>query len=1218
MELLNNNKLETKNNTLLEGIKVGDTVEINCYGDVSRGSIVSFGEDIIEVATDSNKKKRIKINAISSIETYVPAASGPSMDPNMDAVEERPAKKDLTETDKKKHFTFLPESETSQKIKILGKIDLSQLPQKNNKETISLSTPPLEANSPKVIANHEVMLPSMGKLKRKGPMFGFIATDQGEDLYFSHAELVSYYGILDEPSVGDDVIFSLDKNSKGVVAKCVHKQCSRDTMEELIEKMQSLSHPFYTRLRHQLENFEKQTGKIEDETTNLYHFFKRAGLAQLKEDYNPNNVERAFAERLTQEEYIKAINLLIDETVKKDPSKSYNLFLRSSSYARSHGMFDDAEKIIEKALDIFSDVHKIKGYFNTLLKQIVNLRQRFRVTEEIVTKNLEVLNEHFPSMPSYVKDAILSYKDFNGITRDKAAVQTGWYKKEYIEELKEKIKQNNADDSLCLTLMKLEIALAPKSYNPISDMSHFLVNRAKKLLALGNRQKYSEVRYLLRLSFRFKTFELGFDNTVGLFIMTLGNYSPTDIDMYMRGEGTDYKLGNLWNSIDLCEETTLELALLSISNEKIKSRIIKWYEEKGEDVNNIELLIKEIHDLKLYYTQYTDDPLNNFPSFISYIDKLPVLLKVEKDFVSNDAIKILPRVADFNQDNNYEKIRNAFKSAKDMVDKGIATLLTQPTEVGYEIILPAFRLLADKIAAEFTDLEKRAVPDISTTILQPIELIDRNTASLNIEVQHSTESARNIYLRTIKISGEDLCCSKEELIESNLSAGEEKLINIKLSINDKSIQEKAAEFKYEIEYDDIFIATDKRVLRSKEGTKTINLDDTIFEEIDNKFAMSSGGQELDADDPMFFGRKNIIERLHNQILAGKNNQIAIYGQKRSGKSSLLNRIKSKLMKETSCPVICGKFSLQGLSEEEENPERWILKSVAEALIAARREFGLGDISKQDVASFFENKTDPFSALIDFIEKCNDTNKKDGYQNAHLVVLIDEFTYLYQLIKEGRICKDFMRRWKALIETPGINLQTIIAAQDTLPHFMRESYASNSFNIFSKEPLSYLSKDEALQLIREPVKDVVRYHRHSDEKIYDYTAGSPFFTQIFCSQLVKYLNERKNHTVGSDEIQAVAKNLCTGKNRLEDGVFECLINEADGSYYNNKENKIVLKEIAMRTRVGGYVCVEDLHTEMPKQRLYEVLNNLLTRNVISKNGDGYTINVKLFSQWIQNN
>ena len=198
MGQLNNNKMETKNNTLLQGVKVGDTVEINCYGDVSKGSIVSFGEDIIELATDSDRKKRIKINAISSIETYVSAASDISTEPNVDAVEERPEKKGLTETDKKKHFTSLPEAETLPKIKTLGKIDLSQFPQKNKKETIVLSTPLSETKSPKAIARHEEMLPSMGKLKRIGSEFGFITpTGQNEDLYFSRNELVSYYGILE-------------------------------------------------------------------------------------------------------------------------------------------------------------------------------------------------------------------------------------------------------------------------------------------------------------------------------------------------------------------------------------------------------------------------------------------------------------------------------------------------------------------------------------------------------------------------------------------------------------------------------------------------------------------------------------------------------------------------------------------------------------------------------------------------------------------------------------------------------------------------------------------------------------------------------------------------------------------------------------------------------------------------------------------------------------
>lgn len=45
--------------------------------------------------------------------------------------------------------------------------------------------------------------------------------------------------------------------------------------------------------------------------------------------FSPNDAEKLFAEKLSAEEYAKGINLLIDEVIKTDPSKSYNLFLRS-------------------------------------------------------------------------------------------------------------------------------------------------------------------------------------------------------------------------------------------------------------------------------------------------------------------------------------------------------------------------------------------------------------------------------------------------------------------------------------------------------------------------------------------------------------------------------------------------------------------------------------------------------------------------------------------------------------------------------------------------------------------------------------------------------------------------------------------------------------------------------------------------------------------------
>lgn len=116
----------------------------------------------------------------------------------------------------------------------------------------------------------------------------------------------------------------------------------------------------------------------------------------------------------------------------------------------------------------------------------------------------------------------------------------------------------------------------------------------------------------------------------------------------------------------------------------------------------------------------------------------------------------------------------------------------------------------------------------------------------------------------------------------------------------------------------------------------------------------------------------------------------------------------------------------------------------------------------------------------------------------------------------------------------------------------------------------------------------------------------------------YLNFKKSRTVGKEEIETVANRLCTGTDRLEPSTFECLTKEADGSDFYESDNKRILKAIAEQTRAGGHVNMEDLDVDMPQEHIKEVLNNLYSCRVISKQGEDYSINVKLFVKWILNN
>ena len=1124
---------------------------------------------------------------------------------------------DVTSVTQPQVDIYKPEQISLQGPKIVGKIDLSTIKDpKKKKDNTSTSKVQQEVadTSPNYI--DEDLLPSMGKIIRMGAVYGWIMpNNQTDNIYFNTQELVSYTGIIDSPKVGDEVIYSMSKNTQGPIAACIHKQCTKEVVEELIDKFR-----FNTKtcsfLKKHLDDYENINLANTNKGNELGYYLNRVGV-ELYDSYSADETERLFAEKLSAEEYAKGVNLLIDEVVKSDLTKSYNLFLRSYSYTKSHKMYNESKVLVKKALRVFARHERKVKYFKGLLRNINSLSDRIEITDKLIAGILCSPEKSSLNLQPYVRNSILNHKDFNGITPDQETIRTGLYKEDYIEEVKEYIKQNKADDLSYLTLIKLQFAFHPDEYDPKEDINNFLLSRAKNLLAVGDVKLYAEVRYLLRLYYSNRNFEPSLDYTVGLYLMTLCEYSVSEIEMYVSSSAgrIGYKIDDLLKKVVRGNiDNTLEIAMISSSNSVIKQRIIKELELLDKNTESIDDFSTILNDVRNRYDIYYVDPTKNFMSFISYLQSCTLLLNNEKNIIENDFDKVVSLVTDFNTGQKYNSILNAYRNIVQKIDNIMSKLVSHPTQIGYEILLPSLNALKDNIYTKFSEIEERVNPVVVVNVLESVGMIESHSSDLKVEIRNSSNSARDIHINSLKAFGGDLIEENIINIDFRLSAGDEKIITIELNLNDDVFLAKAAEVQFTVDYDDIFIAKEKRIHKTTTENRTIRFENESFVEIENKFRHASGGEELDADSDMFYGRESIIASILEAIVANRKNQIAIYGQKRSGKSSLLNKIMGKLESDVDNSVFCGKFNLQGLSDNEPNPTMWILKEIATALTRGIRKKGIKSITQSTISNYFCKEQDPFNALRDFIEHLNNM---DEIKNSHFVVFIDEFTYLYQLIKEGKLGKDFMRRWIALVETPGINFQTIVAAQDTLPHFMNESYASNYFNKFSKEPLTYLTKEESLQLIKDPIQNVI-FLNHTDELIYEYTSGSAFFTQIFCTRLVDYLNLKTTHIVGKEDIENVANLLCTGTSRLEPSTFECLTKEADGSDFNEEDNIKILRCIAESTRAGGHVKINDLNIGYPRERLSDLLDNLYTRRVVSKHDDGYSINVKLFVKWILNN
>ena len=228
------------------------------------------------------------------------------------------------------------------------------------------------------------------------------------------------------------------------------------------------------------------------------------------------------------------------------------------------------------------------------------------------------------------------------------------------------------------------------------------------------------------------------------------------------------------------------------------------------------------------------------------------------NIIENDFDKIVSLVTDFNIGQKYTSILNAYRNIDQKIANITSKLSSNPTEIGYETLLPSLKLLKNNIYSKFVEIEQRVNPTITITVLESVGLEDSKSSELKVEIRNSGDSARDVHINSLKAFGSDLTENNTVNIDVRLSADEEKTISIELHMCDRVFVENAAEVEFEIDYDDIFIATDQRVHETKIEGRTIRFNKESFTEIDNKFRHASGGEELEAGDSMFYGRETLI------------------------------------------------------------------------------------------------------------------------------------------------------------------------------------------------------------------------------------------------------------------------------------------------------------------------------------------------------------------------
>jgi hypothetical protein len=517
-----------------------------------------------------------------------------------------------------------------------------------------------------------------------------------------------------------------------------------------------------------------------------------------------------------------------------------------------------------------------------------------------------------------------------------------------------------------------------------------------------------------------------------------------------------------------------------------------------------------------------------------------------------------------------------------------------PTKLSYEHLVLPLEGLKGAISRDFESRSTRAPTfEVKNVLDNDYYSTDSDgSVSVRLEIKSLDAASPPVESIDIVISG----CSAEPCHSpAVLYGGESREIAVLVTPTREQIESGA----FSIDVSLRFRNRSGNIDQSSNFPLAIRIGDTdSFTEIPNPYSRYAGGSPVD-DDKMFYGRKTLVSRIVEHCTSGSLGQcFVLYGQKRSGKSSVIRQVHHAL--PTSCLGVRMSVGDLDLSKLWPSFGRTLVRELAYSL-EDRNTSIPPDWPIPDQA-----EANPLEAIRSALR---------GLKRLQLrpVITVDEFTYIYEQPRD--VALQFMRGWKGLLEQQLFS--SVLVGQDTMPRF-KIAFA-NEFGVTHDERISYLKKDEAFELAENPIllEGASRYRGKALESLFHLTAGSPFFEQIFCDALVLHLNSRRASFITEADVSAVARELVSGGSQVPAERFDSLVSAASTEDDIAKQpiRRRILSLIAKYSNQEGWAAKSSLPNDAAS---IEVLNDLKDRAVISLETDAYRISVGLFSDWLKAN
>jgi len=566
----------------------------------------------------------------------------------------------------------------------------------------------------------------------------------------------------------------------------------------------------------------------------------------------------------------------------------------------------------------------------------------------------------------------------------------------------------------------------------------------------------------------------------------------------------------------------------------------------------------------------------------------------------------------------------------DQIDTRCRNLLQEiengPTKFSVENIYPILESLQNKSNIKLQEIYESSVPQLKLRLAEGFDSYSHDSNQI-IEVQVVIEntmgcSPAELLELIVEENDEFFTLARNEVkLDHPLRGGSQDILTIPIRLTEEAVKSETFSLPIYAQYR----TRAENIVQTPIYNFSIRLySEDQFEEIENPYAAYAESAIVQSKE-MFYGRNELINNTARTIRDShsQNKCLVIFGQKRSGKSSILHHLKLELEQDKNLLILDIGNIGSILDENSSTPLLyqilWSIIKKLEYAIEDKLEEGYSQISVDfPTDQSFYSHPSPLVIFKDLFERFKrKISKTNDWMKVRVVLLIDEFSYIYSQIVSGKVSKDFMRNWKALLQENFFS--AVLVGQDVMPKFKQKF--PNEFGIIQDERVSYLKNEDAIKLIDEPIRiggkqGRSRYVEKAIDRIVELTAGSPFYIQILCNRLVEYMNRKRAKLVTKSDVEQVKSELIQGVNALSIDKFDNLISSGDTSAdaISDEDARKVLASIAENSRTGA--CSRHSITCETETPIDEILKDLQNREVIQQEQENYyRIRVELFKEWL---